>query len=100
MKSGSFGVITLACMMIGGTAAACPVGAGEGSRPTRPVVQNVSFQASELLERAKRLESAASSRDLQARALEQEADSLSSRARVLRNQAGLVVERVSTIWAG
>jgi hypothetical protein len=78
-------------MTFGGAALACPTGNnGEGQRPVRPVVQNVSLQASEMMERASRLESAASSHDQSARALEQEADTLSNRARILRNQAGLV----------
>ena len=91
MKSWIFGAITLSWLAFGGAAIACPVGNGEGAiRPTRPVVQNVSLQASEMIERASQLESAASSRDVTARAFEQEADTLSSRARILRNQAGLV----------
>lgn len=91
MKNMFIGAITLACMTIGGAALACPMGnGGTGARPTRPVVQNVSVQASELLERARRLESAASSHDAVARALEEEAATLSNRARILRNQASLV----------
>ncbi|HVH47192.1 MAG TPA: hypothetical protein VM925_32865 [Labilithrix sp.] len=79
--------IVLACTAASAGALACPV--GQDVRPIRPV-QNVSFQASEMLERAARLESAASSREAQARAFDQEADALSSRARALRNQATLV----------
>ena len=88
MRSWMIGAIMLAGMAVGSTALACPVGPGEG-RPIRPV-QNGSFQASELVERAARLESVASSHEAQARAFEQEADTLSNRARILRNQAGFV----------
>lgn len=87
MRSWIFGAITLACITLGGAAIACP--GGVSVRPTGPV-QDVSLQATEMIERASRLESAASSRDATARALEQEADTLSNRARILRNQAGLV----------
>jgi hypothetical protein len=90
MKSWVFGVITLACTTIGGAALACPTGGEQGTRPVRPVIQNVSLQASEMIERAGRLETVASSHDAEARALEQQADTLTNRARVLRNQAGFV----------
>jgi hypothetical protein len=91
MRSWIFGAITLACLTIGGVATACPVGEGGGQvRPQPRPVQNVSFQASELMERASRLENAAASRDQSARAFDQEADQLIVRARALRNQAQLV----------
>ncbi|MBX3205223.1 MAG: hypothetical protein KF764_09145 [Labilithrix sp.] len=76
-------------MTLGSAALACPIGNGAIDRPVRPV-QNVSFQASEMIERASRLESAAASHDASARALEEEAATLSNRARILRNQANLV----------
>ena len=88
MRTWICGAITLACLAIGGAASACPV--GEGQVRPRPVVQNVSLQASEMLERASRLETVASSHEAQARALEQQADTLSDRARILRNQATFV----------
>lgn len=91
MKSSILCVITLACLTVAGSALACPTGNGEAVRPRpRPVVENVSFQANELFERANRLESSASSQDAQARALEQQAETLSNRARILRNQATFV----------
>ncbi|MBX3216463.1 MAG: hypothetical protein KF850_30785 [Labilithrix sp.] len=92
MKSKIIGAITLACMMTAaGAAFACPGGNGwTGGRPTRPVVQNASLQASELLERARRLESAASSHDATAKALEDQAATFANRARLLRNQATFV----------
>jgi hypothetical protein len=77
-------------MAVEGMALACPVGNDDNVRPTRPVLQSVSLQASELTERASRLESLASTHDIQARALEQEAETLTGRARALRNQAGFV----------
>ena len=89
MRTWICGAITLACLSIVGAASACPVGEGQ-VRPPRPVVQNVSLQASEMLERASRLETVASSHDAQARALEQQANTLSDRARILRNQATFV----------
>ena len=88
MRNWIFGAITLAWLTLGSAALACPAGGVEGGRP-RPV-QNVSLQASEMIERASRLESVAASHDVQARALEQEADTLGNRARILRNQAALV----------
>jgi hypothetical protein len=93
MRSWIFGAITLTCLTIGGAAIACPTGGEQGIRPPpRPVqpVQNVSLQASEMMERASRLESAAASREQQARALDQQADTLANRARNLRNQAQFV----------
>ena len=90
MRSWIFGAITLACLTIGGVATACPVGEGGQVRPQPRPVQNVSFQASELMERASRLENAAASREQSARSLDQEADQLILRARNLRNQAQLV----------
>ncbi|MDF2695872.1 MAG: hypothetical protein K0S65_4255 [Labilithrix sp.] len=91
MKSWIFGAITLASLTLASVGLACPTGNGEGAvRPPRPVIQPVSLQASEMIERAGRLESAATSREAQARSLEQEADTLAGRARILRNQAGLV----------
>ncbi len=82
MRSWIFGAITLACLTVGASALACP-------RPVRPV-QNVSLQASTLIERASMLESTAVSHDQSARAFEQEAETLLSRARALRNQAQFV----------
>lgn len=73
----------------GPTASACRVG-GDDIRPQRPVVNNVSFQASELFERATRMETAAATREDDARVRDQRADTLMSRARVIRNQAALV----------
>jgi hypothetical protein len=68
-----------------GVAEACPVG-GDGIRPNPRPIQNVSFQASELIERAMRLESEAAAREQSARALAEQAELLQSRARRLREQ--------------
>jgi hypothetical protein len=88
MRSWIFGAITLACLTIGASAAACPVGEARPPRP-RPI-QNVSFQVSEMLERASNLESAAAVREDSARALERQVETFMSRARALRSQAQLV----------
>ena len=87
-----FGAITLTCLSIGGAAAACPVGVGQAPVRPRPVVRSdlSSTQASEMLERASRLETVAGSHETQARAFEAQADTLSNRARILREQAALV----------
>lgn len=92
MKTWIFSALALAIVASGaiggGTARACPVGAGDVQSPIRkPIVQNVSLQASALFERAQQLETAASSRDRQAVAVERDAETLANRARVLRNQA-------------
>lgn len=80
--------ILIASATVSSAALACPVGTTD-FRPVRPV-ENVSFQVSELFERATRLEGVASSHDARARTLEQEADRLASRARILRSQAASV----------
>jgi hypothetical protein len=72
-----------------GVAEACPVG-GSGVRPIPRPIQNVSFQASELVERAMRLESEAGVREQSARALAEQAELLQSRARRLREQVVFV----------
>jgi hypothetical protein len=92
MKTWIFGALALAITVSTGAAMACPVGNnGEFEAPRRkPVVQNVSFQASELFERAQQLETAASSRERQAVAFERDAETFANRARILRNQAQLV----------
>ena len=92
MKTWIFRSVALVMMLSTGVAMACPVGGNdEFSRPPpRPVVQNVSFQASQLFERAQQLETAAASRDRQAIAFERDAENLANRARILRNQAQLV----------
>lgn len=90
MKSWFFLAITAGCMAIGTAAAACPTGSNFGDVPRPRPVQNVSFQASELIDRAARLESAAASREQSARSFEAEAETLANRARILRNQAALV----------
>jgi hypothetical protein len=92
MKSWIFGALAFAMTVSTGTAMACPVGNNDGP-PRKPIVQNtqnVSFQASELFERAQQLETAASSHDRQATAFERDAETLANRARILRNQASLV----------
>lgn len=90
MKTWILSGIVVASLVVSAPGLAC--GVAEGVR--RPVevrpVQNVSFQVSEMFERASRLENIATSHDSQARAFEQEAELLSNRARVLRNQASLV----------
>ena len=60
MKTWIFRAVALAMTLSTGAAMACPVGNnGEVPAPAEPVVQNVSFQASELFERAQQLETAA-----------------------------------------
>ncbi len=88
-----FGVAAFGLTLAAGSASACPVGQGDDIRPRRPVapvVNNVSLQASELFERASRLETAAASREESARSREMQADTLANRARMIRNQAVLV----------
>lgn len=87
----------LGILSVGADAWACKIGAwtpggNPGNRPkpvVQPVqpVQNVSFQASELLERATQLESAAATHSTRARTAEQNAETLSNRSRILRVQA-------------
>lgn len=86
-----FGMFAFAVTVAAGpVASACPVGADDVRPNPRPVVNNVSFQASELFERATRMETAAASREDDARARDQRADTLMNRARIIRNQASLV----------
>jgi hypothetical protein len=91
MKRWLFGTFTAITVLAtaAGTAAACPRGEGD-TRPVRPIVDNVSFQASELLERAARMDGAAMSREQSARTKEMQADALANRARALRSQVSLV----------
>ena len=91
MKTWVFRLVAVAMSLSTARAIACPVGT-TSEQPRRPVqqTQNVSFQASELLERAQALETSASSHEKTATALDREADTLATRARVLRNQAGFV----------
>src|SRR5690349_17192136 len=93
MKTWIFRGVALAMMLSTAQAMACPTGNNDQQPPQkRPVLQtqNVSFQASELFERAQQLETAAASRDRSASAFERDAETLSNRARILRNQAALV----------
>ncbi len=90
MKIWVLGAIMAGLVATGGSALACPVGVGRGPQPKPRPVQNVSFQASELIERAARLEAVASSSEQSARAFEREANALSGRARLLRDQASRV----------
>jgi hypothetical protein len=89
MKGYFFAAIAATAMTISTSAGACPVAGGESSgRPIRPVpTQNVSFQASELVERAAVFESEASSHEASAAGFDREAMTLENRARVLRIQA-------------
>ena len=89
MKTWIFGALALAITVSTSAAMACPVG-NNNEPPKRPIVQNVSFQASELFERAQQLETTASARERQAAAFDREAETLANRARILRNQAALV----------
>ena len=89
MKTWIFGALALAMMVSTSAVMACPVGNNQ-EPPRKPVVQNASFQASELFERAQQLESAASSHERQAVAFDRDAETLANRARILRNQAALV----------
>lgn len=79
----------LAVMVSATSAVACPTGQSDPP-PRRPVVQNVSLQASELFERAQQLETSAASRDRQAVNFDRDAETFANRARILRNQANLV----------
>jgi len=88
MRTLIFAAVAFAGTLLVGSATACPVGGNDP--PRRPVVQNISFQVSELLERASRMEMAAATRDSNAMNLEWTADTLMNRARILRNQANLV----------
>lgn len=106
MKSSIFSALALAIAVsagipaMAGDALACPRGGNDQRRPVqRPVVQNVSFQASALFERAQQLETAASARERQAVAFDRDAETLANRARVLRNQAQLVstADRASVV---
>ena len=95
MKTWIFRGVALAMMLSTAHAMACPTGGNTSEREPplrRPVqqVQNVSFQASELFERAQRFETAAASRDSSASAFERDAETQANRARILRNQAALV----------
>lgn len=86
MKQWVFAAATLAITLSTGISAAC----GVGEAPRRPVVHGVSFQVSELVERATALESEATSHEQSAAAFDRQADLLASRVRLLRNQAVLV----------
>ena len=90
---GLFGALAFALTLASGSARACPVGIGGDDgvqgRP-RPVVNDVSVQANELIQRASRMESMAMARDESARRSEMQANVLMNRARMLRNQASLV----------
>jgi hypothetical protein len=88
MKTWIFRAVALAMTLSTAQALACPV--GNADPPKRPVVQNVSFQASELFERAQQLETAAAGRERSAQAAERDAETFAGRARILRNQAALV----------
>lgn len=90
MKIWIFAAITAGWLASSAVAGACPTGAEEGARPRPRPIQNVSFQASELIDRAGRLESAAARQEQSARQLEQQASTLAERARVLQKQAALV----------
>lgn len=86
MKTWMFGALALAMTLATGVSSACPTG-GNVDPPRKPVVNNVSFQATQLFERAQQLESAASSHDRSASALDRDAETFANRARLLRNQA-------------
>lgn len=88
MKAWHFATFALGLVLTGfapRAAVACPVGGDVDVRP-RPVV-NVNLQASEMIERASRLETAAAAREDSARMKDQRADMFMSRARMIRNQA-------------
>ena len=65
MKTWFIGALAVAMTVATSTVMACPVGNNQ-EPPRKPVVQNASFQASELFERAQQLETAASSHERQA----------------------------------
>jgi hypothetical protein len=87
MKPWHSAMFALGLMVVTGSAAACPVGSDDVRPNPRPVVSNVNLQASEMIERASRLENAASAREESARMKDQRADTLMTRARMIRNQA-------------
>ncbi|MBS2013139.1 MAG: hypothetical protein JST00_09645 [Deltaproteobacteria bacterium] len=90
MKTWMFAALSLVMTLGAGAASACPVGAGnEPIERPRPVVTNVSFQASQLFERAQQLETNAASHERSATEAAREAETLTGRARLLRNQASL-----------
>lgn len=89
MKTWIFAALALAMTVASGAASACPTGSVD-LPPRKPVVQNVSFQATQLFERAQELETAAASHERSAAALERDAETFANRARILRNQANLV----------
>jgi DNA-binding protein H-NS len=89
MKTWMFGALALAMTLATGVASACPTG-NIDPVPQRPrPVNNVSFQATQLFERAQQLETAAASHERSAAAFERDAETLANRARLLRNQANL-----------
>ncbi len=90
MKTWIIGALALAMTAATTVSSACPT--GNVDPPRRPIVNpvnNVSFQATQLFERAQQLETAASSHDRNANALDREAETFANRARILRNQANL-----------
>lgn len=90
MKSWIFAAVTaMSLAAVPSTALACGVG-DDVVRPAPKPVQNVSLQASEMVERAGRLERAAASHEATAIAFDREADVLVTRARLVKNQAQLV----------
>jgi hypothetical protein len=104
MKTWILGALALALTISGSAARACPIGSNEGDsrregrRP--PVIQPVSFDASELFERAQELETVAGAQERAAVVHDRDAETFANRARILRNQAALVsVADRSSIFA-
>ena len=76
MKTWMFGALALAMTLATGVASACPTG-NVDPVPQRPrPVNNVSFQATQLFERAQQLETAAASHERSAAAFERDAETL------------------------
>ncbi len=89
MRKWVLGAIVTLSTTLATAALACPMG-GDGVRPTPRPIQTVSFQASELLERAGRLDAVAATHEQAARGFAERAETFTNRARLLRNQALLV----------
>ncbi|MCA9587671.1 MAG: hypothetical protein KC657_20230 [Myxococcales bacterium] len=97
MRRVLFVAATAILMTVSSAALACRPGPGNGNvgfidDDDVPTVNNISFQASQLFQRAQMLESSASSRDAEANRMDREASQLQGRARLLRNQAAFVAD--------
>jgi hypothetical protein len=96
MRRVLFVAATAILMTASSAAFACRPGPGNGNvgfvEDDDVPVNTISFQASQLFQRAQMLESSASSRDAEAGRMDREASQLQGRARLLRNQAAFVAD--------